>query len=183
KTEIASLDNQLKLYMAIRQVISENADTQKYSDGSKKIEIPAAEVEQEWKELFKDSKIKHESLKGDSCSYSAFIYDKKTKTYIQEPNPDHCTSRNEAIIAVVNDTVVNGNTIEIYENFGYVESNYNLETASISYNIYKDMAKTEKVATTTEFGITPYLEQLSTYKYTFEKNGNTYSFVKVELAQ
>ena len=67
--------------VAIRKVITDK----KIDITKSEIKINASDVEKALKLLFGNNvKYKHESLTGNSCSYSNFKYDKSTKEYVQK---------------------------------------------------------------------------------------------------
>lgn len=175
----SSIDNNIKIYMAIRKVLSNQKDI----NYSKKIEIKEADVTDALKELFgSDVTYKHESLEGNTCSYTNFKYNKSKKMYIQEP--DGCFESNtDTILSEIIDKKTTDKKIEIYEKIGYVEISYNTQNKKISYNIYKDIAKKNKIATIDEYSISSVKDSLSTYKYTFIKENNNYYLNSVELVK
>ena len=96
---VKNIDNKVKIYMAIRKVI-----TDKKIDVSKsEMRINANDVEKALKLLFgSDVEYKHESLTGNSCSYTNFKYSKSDRVYIQKN--DKCVEpRNGSIINEVID--------------------------------------------------------------------------------
>ena len=177
KVTLNNIDNKIKLYMAIRKVITDK----KINANNSKIEIATSDVEKTLKVLFGDKvEYKHESLNGNTCSYTAFKYDKSSKSYIQES--DDCVEpRTDTIISEIIDTTEENNYLKITEKVAFVETSYNLETKKIVYNIYKDINKTEKVATVDSYTIESCKDLLNSYQYTFKKDSNNYYLETVEI--
>lgn len=181
KISQTEIDNQVKIYMAIRKVLTEAKTT----DYTKKIEIKESEVTSALKQLFgQNVTFKHESLTGNTCSYTKFEYDEDKKLYIQNPEDlDDCNYSNDTILSKITEEKTLADSIEIYEKVAYVVNSYNFETKQAIYNIYTDMTKQTKIASANEYSIDNYLEQLNTYKYTFEKDNNNYYLKSVELVK
>jgi len=175
----SNIDNNIKIYMAIRKVLSNKKDI----NYSEKIEIKEKDVTNALKVLFGSNvTYKHESLKGNTCSYTNFKYDKAKKMYVQEPD-DCLESNTDTLLAEIIDKKTTDKQVEIYEKVGYVEISYNLEQKKLSYNIYSDVAKKNKVTTVDEYSISTVKDSLNTYKYTFTKENNNYYLSSVELVK
>lgn len=177
KVETKDIDNTVKLYMAIRKVVAD----QKLGNIEKEIQIKESDVAKAIKEIFGDKvEYKHESLNGNACSYTNFQYDKNSKMYIQKP--DDCTeTRTDTILDEMISTVEENDIVKVQEKVGFVETSYNLETKKLSYNIYKDIEKKEKVATVDNYSIDSCKELLNTYQYTLKKDNNHYYLESVEM--
>lgn len=177
KVETKDIDNTVKLYMAIRKVVAD----QKLGNIEKEIQIKESDVAKAIKEIFGDKvEYKNESLNGNACSYTNFQYDKNSKMYIQKP--DDCTeTRTDTILDEMISTVEENDIVKVQEKVGFVETSYNLETKKLSYNIYKDIEKKEKVATVDNYSIDSCKELLNTYQYTFKKDNNHYYLESVEM--
>lgn len=177
--DYSDIKNDVKLYMAIRKVITD----ENMIDVTKKIEIKESSIDKAIKSIFgQDAEYKNESLNGDSCSYSNFKYNKANKTYIQEPG-ECLETRTDSIIYEFIDTKENDNQLIVQEKVAFVEISYNLETRKIAYNIYKDIEKKEKVITVDSYNIDSYRDLLNTYQYTFKKDSGNYHLQKVELVK
>lgn len=177
KVETKDIDNTVKLYMAIRKVVAD----QKLGNIEKEIQIKESDVAKAIKEIFGDKvEYKNESLNGNACSYTNFQYDKNSKMYIQKP--DDCTeTRTDTILDEMISTVEENDIVKVQEKVGFVETSYNLETKKLSYNIYKDIEKKEKVVTVDNYSIDSCKELLNTYQYTFKKDNNHYYLESVEM--
>ncbi len=178
---VSTIDNKVKIYMGIRKVIGDNGD--KYNNPTNKIELKKEDVEKALISIFgPDIDYKHESLDGNSCSFSSFKYDKTKNLYIQEPGecPEMGT---DTMLTEISNIKQEDKTVEIYEKFAYVELSYNLESQKVSYDIYKEVAKTTKVATVDEYSLESCKDQLNTYKYTFKLNNKNYYLESVELVK
>lgn len=177
KVEAKDIDNKVKLYMAIRKV----AEEQKLGDIEKEIKIKESDIAKAIKEIFGNKiEYKNESLNGNACSYTNFKYDKKSKTYIQEPG-DCTDDSTDTILDEVISTTEENNIVKVQEKVGFVETSYNLETKKLSYNIYKDVDKKEKVATVDSYSIDSCKDSLNTYQYTFKKDNNHYYLESIEM--
>ena len=177
KVEAKNIDNKIKLYMAIRKVVAD----QKLGDVEKEIKIKESDIKKAIKEIFGNNVVyKNESLSGNACSYTNFQYDKSSKTYIQKPS-DCTDNRTDTILDEIISTTEENNIVKVQEKVGFVETSYNLETKKLSYNIYKDIEKKEKVATVDNYSIDSCKELLNTYQYTFKKDNNHYYLESTEM--
>lgn len=174
----ANVENRVKIYMAISKVVSENSN--KYGDPSKKITIPQKEVIEALKEIFgKEVEYQHESLNGNSCSYSGFVYNEDKKEYVQEP--EECeTNRTMTILSEVLEETKSEDTKEIKIAVLFVDFTYDLETDQVLYQYYKDIDKQELIGTSSKYDITEYRKQASQYKFTFQEEDGNYIFEQVE---
>ena len=174
-----SISNNIKIYMAIRKVITDKKIT-----GN--IEIKAKDVENALNSIFGPNvKYNHQSITGNNISYTSFIYDRDSKIYSEEKiDCDDCDStQNSTIISEIIKTDDTNNIVEVYEKVGFVTTEYDLDTKKVVYNIFKDINEKELIGTTNQYSIEKYKDQLNTYKYTFKKNENSYYFEKVELVK
>lgn len=176
KEEISS---QVKIYMAIRKIMASNPDA--YKDPSKKMTISVSEVEKSMKELFgKNVEIKHESLIGNSCSYSSFKYDKSNKEYVQKPG--EC--EDEKTISILMEQESSTNTEEKKEFtvwVAFVDFSYDKDTNQMNYQYYKDVNKTSSIGVSEKYDLEPFKELVNRYRFTFMKQDDDYIFDKVEL--
>jgi len=172
------IPNQIKIYMAIRNIISEQ--TEKYAKPTETITIPQSEVETELKELF-GSKIdyKHESLVGNTCNYSAFKYNKAEKAYVQEPS--ECPSSGPGtIFSEIISIEESNDKIEVTEKIAFITFQYDIQNKKIVYSIFKDVKGKDLVGTSSTYSITDYKGKLDTYKYTFKRDKTSYILSSVE---
>ena len=176
KYNMSDIDNNIKIYMAIRKVLSNQDDV----NPSKKIEIKEEDVTKELKTIFGNNvTYKHESLNGNNCSYTNFKYDKSKKIYVQEKG--ECDQSETATIIYENiDRNETDTNLIIKERMAYVQTSYDLENKKVVYHIYKDINKTEKVATVDNYSIASCKDLLNTYQYTFKKENKNYYLEKIE---
>ena len=173
------ISHQVKIYMAIRKIMAENPDT--YKDSSKKLTISETKVEKAVRELFGENiELKHESLVGNSCSYSSFKYDKRKKEYIQKPG--EC--EDEKTISILMEQESSMNTEEKKEFtvwISFVDFSYDRESSQMNYQYYKDASKTSSIGVSEKYDLEPFKGLVNRYRFTFIKQGNHYIFDKVEL--
>ncbi len=172
------VQNQVKIYMAIRQVIAENAD--QYQDPSKELQIKQADVEKAVKAIFgKDTKIQLESLKGNSCNYSAFQYDKKKKLYIQKPGECSEDQTMSILMEQSNMEILEDKVIFVVKAV-FVDFTYNAESGVITYEYYNDISKKLSLGSSEQYDIGAFRDKAFTYQFTFIKDKGQYAFEKVE---
>ena len=179
KVIVKNMNNKIKLYMAIRKVI-----TDKQIDITKEeIKVKASDVEKALKLLFGNNvEYKHESLTGNTCSYTNFKYSNSDKIYIQKS--DKCIEpRTGSIINEIINITEEKDKLIVTEKMAYIETSYNFDSKQVLYNIYKDINKTEKVTTVNSYSITSCKNLLNSYKYTFKKDKNNYYLESVELVK
>lgn len=174
------IDNQVKLYMALRNLITE---TNK-GDYSKEISFTEKEVKSKINELFgKNVDFKNESLEGDTCSFSNFKYDSKNKVYVQKP--EECiTGRTDNIFnEIVSEEMTDESKI-ITVKVGFIEVSYDINNHKVVYDLYSDISKTQLIISSNGLDPSQYKDMLSNYKFTFTKTkeGNFY-LEKVEMVQ
>lgn len=171
------IKNNIKIYMAIRKVIADKG----LSNIDEEIKINESDVTKSLKEIFGNIvEYSHESLSGNTCSYTNFTYDKDSKTYIQKPS-ECIEPRTDTILYEIVDTKEEDGVVIIQEKVGFIENSYNLETKKLVYNIYKDVDKLEKIATVDNYSIDSCKELLYTYKYTFKKDNNNYYLESIDV--
>lgn len=173
----SEIENEVKIYMAIRRIIAANIE--KYGDGSKKITLKEKDVEQSLKEIFgENQEIKHESLRGNSCSYSGFQYDKKNHVYIETPDTE-CDNNTLSILMRQESYQSTEEKIELTVSAMFVDTIYNKETSKVTYNYYQDMERKNLITSSSEYNLD--MENgLDSYKFTFMKVGDNYQLSLVE---
>ena len=178
KIKVNDIPNQIKIYLAIRKIISEQ--TEKYAKPTETLTIPASEVETALEELF-GTKInyKHESLEGNTCSYSAFKYNKSEKAYIQEP-AECIESGRGTILSEIVSTEEGNDKVVVTEKIAFITFQYNIESKKIVYSIFKDVAGKQLVGTASSYGIQENKDDLDAYKYTFERDKSRYVLSSIE---
>ena len=173
------ISHQVKIYMAIRKIMAEDPDT--YIDSTKKLTISEKVVEKAMKELFGENvELKHESLGGNSCSYSSFKYDKNQKEYIQMPG--ECEDEKTTSILMEQESFVNTEEKkEFTVRVAFVDFSYDRNTNQINYQYYKDVNKTSSVGVSEKYDLEPFKGLVNRYRFTFLKQENHYIFDKVEI--
>lgn len=172
------IDNQVKIYMAIRKVVAENP--KKYEDLNKEHVIESTKVEKSLKEIFgKNMKINHESLTGNSCSYSGFKYDKEKNEYIQKP--DDCEEEQKMSILMEQSNIeITDEKTELTVIMAFVDFNYDIESNKIIYEYYKDNSKQFLIGTKEQYDLDGIREQSDTYKFIFINKNGQFIFDSVE---
>ena len=163
---VNDLENKVKIFLAIRKLIAE--DEEKYADEEKEIHISAELVEKALKIIFgRDVSYTHESLGGNSCTFTGFNYDADKKEYIQKPS-DNCTNIQNLIVYTEqgNVTVVD-NIFEIPITAVFVETVVHPESTDISYNYYQDINKQTLLTTNSQYNIGEIKDKLQSYKFQF----------------
>lgn len=172
------VEDHIKIYMGIQKIISE--DIEKYKDITKNITIDQKSVEKAVEELFgKDTKLSHGSLKGSSCSYSAFQYDKNKKVYIQKPG--ECVE--DQTMSILMEQVDTRSTDQIKEFtviMAFVDFTYQTEIGKVVYEYYKDINKQLLIGTSEQYDLGSFRTLVDTYKFTFTKKDGSFVFDKVE---
>ena len=177
------MDNQVKIYMAIRKIVADNPNT--YLNTDKKLEINASDVEKALTTLFgKEVEYKHVSLNGNACSYTDFKYDKESKLYTQMPSDCPDAARNSIYTELVS-TNEGEDKIVINEKVAIINFDYNLEAKKTYYYVYRDLEATDLIATVENYGIDSCRDSIPTYQFTFlkDKESGNYYFDKVELVK
>ena len=177
------IDNNIKIYMAIRKIVADDPTT--YLNTDKKLEIKASDVEQALTTLFgKDVKYEYTSLSGNACSYTEFKYDKENNLYTQTPSDCDELARN-TIYTELENTNEDDDKIVIREKVAFINFDYNLEEKKTYYYVYRDLEATDLIATVDNYGIDSCRDNVPTYQFTFLKNkeNGTYYFDKVELVK
>lgn len=173
------ISNQVKIYMAIRKIMAE--DPTIYQDSSRELSISLKQVEQSIEELFgKNAKLKHESLIGNSCSYSSFIYNKDKKQYIQKPG--ECEDEKTMSILMEQESTVHTEEKEEFIVWiAFVDFSYDRTSGQMDYQYYKDANKIYSVGVSEKYELEPFKESVNRYRFTFTKEDSHYIFDKVEL--
>ncbi len=173
-----NLENRFKLYLAIRQAISNHPE--EYEDTTKTLTISEEEVNRAAHTLFGDyEEVRQESISGNSCSYSNFKYDEKKKQYIQEP--DDCENASEKnVFTILKDQQIGEEKVELTVGVAYVGVNYNPETDVLTYNYYTDKDMTNLIFTSTEYTMDDIIDKVDSFKFTFVKEEDHLIFEKVE---
>ena len=177
------MDNQIKIYMAIRKIVADNPNA--YLNTDKKLEINASDVEKALTTLFgKEVEYEHTSLNGNACSYTDFKYDKESKLYTQMPSEYLDAARNTIYTELVS-TNEDEDKIVISEKVAIINFDYNLEAKKTYYYVYRDLAATDLIATVENYGIDSCRDSVPTYQFTFlkDKESGSYYFDKVELVK
>ena len=177
------MDNQIKIYMAIRKIVADNPNA--YLNTDKKLEINASDVEKALTTLFgKEVEYEHTSLNGNACSYTDFKYDKESKLYTQMPSECLDAARNTIYTELVS-TNEDEDKIVIREKVAIINFDYNLEAKKTYYYVYRDLAATDLIATVENYGIDSCRDSVPTYQFTFlkDKESGSYYFDKVELVK
>ncbi len=172
------VDNYIKIYMAIRKIMNEDID--KYKDTTKTITIDQKSVEQAVEELFgENTKLSHESLTGNSCSYSAFQYDKDKKAYIQKPG-ECAEDQTMSILMEQVDTKSTEQTKELTVAMAFVDFTYHTESNRVIFEYYKDINKQEPIGISEQYDLESFRTLVNNYKFTFTKKNDNFVFDKVE---
>lgn len=172
----SEISNKVKVYMGIRKVIANNPSN--YEDTSKKQEISSKDVEKSVKEIFgKDTKITHESLGGNSTSYSGFKYNNNKYTQTESKET---VSQDLTILSQLKEQVVTEEKAEITVSVIYVGVGYDTEQKKVIYSYYNDQNKEKLVTTSDVYSISGLEDKVSNYKFTFVKTDGKYVFEKVE---
>ncbi|MDE5587249.1 MAG: hypothetical protein K2I72_02635, partial [Bacilli bacterium] len=172
------VDNHIKIYMAIRKIMNENIE--KYKDATKTITIDQKSVEQAVEELFgENTKLSHESLTGNSCSYSAFQYDKDKKSYVQKPG-ECAEDQTMSILMEQVDTKSTDQSKEFTIVMAFVDFTYHTESNKSVFEYYKDINKQVPIGTSEQYDLEAFRTLANTYKFTFIKKGENFVFDKVE---
>ena len=180
---VNDMDNQIKVYMAIRKIVADNPTA--YLNTDKKLEINASDVEKALTTLFgKEVKYEHTSLSGNACSYTDFKYDKENNLYTQMPSDCPDAARNTIYTELVS-TNEDEDKIVISEKVAIINFDYNLEEKKTYYYVYRDLEATDLIATAENYGIDSCRDNVPTYQFTFlkDKESGTYYFDKVELVK
>jgi len=176
--QVDEVNHQVKIYMAIRKIMAENPDA--YKDPSKKMIISEEKVEKAVKELFGEQvELKHESLVGNSCSYSSFKYDKTKKEYVQKPG--ECEDEKTISILMEQESSINTEeTKEFIVWVAFVDFSYDRNSGQMSYQYYKDVNKDSPIGNNEKYDLEPFKGLVNRYRFVFMKQDNRYIFDKVE---
>jgi len=175
------ISHPIKIYMAIRKIMAE--DLEKYKDPGRTLTISEKEVEQALKELFGEAvEFKHTSLVGNSCSYSAFKYDKNQKNYIQKPG--ECEDEKTMSILMEQENSINTEeTKEFTVWVAFVDFSFDRNSNQMKYQYYKDASKELVLGESEKYDLEPWKSVVDRYHFIFKKQGNHYIFDKVERIQ
>lgn len=173
------LENKVKIFLAIRKLIAE--DEEKYGDETKEIYISAEVVEKSLEMIFgKDISYTHESLGGNSCTFTGFSYDNDKKEYVQKPSDDCKMGQDLMIYTEQSEISATDQTLEVPMNIVFVETLINPESTDISYNYYQDINKQTLLTTNNQYNVDAIRNQLQNYKFVFNIVDGIHQFSAVE---
>lgn len=174
------ISNKVKIYMAIRNLISEKGEV----DPNTEISFTEEEVSDKIKEIFgKKTSFKNESLEGETCSFSNFKYDKNSKKYVQKP--EECvTSRNDSIYYKLISEESTDNERIIVARVGFLITAFDTASSRIKYYIYSDINKENLVFKDYGMDENVIAEKLNSYKFIFvREDTNNFYLDRVEIVR
>lgn len=176
-----NLENKIKIFFAIRKLISENEE--KYGDATKEIHVSTEAVEKALKIIFgEDITYTHESLAGNSCTFTGFSYNSEKREYVQVPSDDCQAVQDLIIYSEQSDAVISDNVLEIPISVAFVETVINPES-TVSYNYYQDIHKQTLLTTNSQYNTAEIKDKLRNYKFKFNIVDGIHQFSEVERVQ